>query len=228
MGPDRLDITHGHSYMERTMNSRLAGLFLISVVLGLSGCASMSADECTMSDWRTIGFEDGAQGYTADRLGNHRKACAKHGVAPDFEAYQSGRSEGLRQFCQPSRGFNLGASGGRYNGVCPGDMEPDFVDAFNSGHTLHNLRASVNSASYQISAKKAELERSEKRIIEAELGLISRETTTEDRILLLAELKDLSERTGQLEAEIVALVEERVVYEQQLAAYEQTIADARY
>jgi hypothetical protein len=210
------------------MNSRLAGFLSIAVMLGLSGCASMSADECTMSDWRTIGFEDGAQGYTADRLGNHRKACAKHGVAPDFDAYQTGRSEGLRQFCQPSRGFNLGAAGGRYNGVCPGDMEPDFVDAFNTGHQLYNLRASVNSANYQISAKRAELDRSEKRILEAELLLIARDTTTEDRILLLAELKDLSERTGQLEAEIVELVEERVVYEQQLSAYEETIAGNNY
>jgi hypothetical protein len=210
------------------MNSRLAGLFSIAVMLGVSGCASMSADECTMSDWRTIGFEDGAQGYTADRLGNHRKACAKHGVAPDFEAYQSGRNEGLRQYCQPSRGFNLGAGGGRYNGVCPGDMEPDFVDAFNSGHTLYNLRSNVNSSNYQINAKRAELEKAEKRILEAELALIARDTTTEDRILLLAELKDLSERTGQLEAEIVALVEERVMYEQQLAAYEQVLADTSY
>lgn len=210
------------------MNSRLAGILSIAVIFGLSGCASMSADECTMSDWRTIGFEDGAQGYTADRLGNHRKACAKHGVAPDFEAYQAGRSEGLRQYCQPSRGFNVGAGGGRYNGVCPGDMEPDFVDAFNTGHQLYNLRASVNSANYQISAKRAELDSAEKRIIEAELALIARDTTTEDRILLLAELKDLSERTGQLDAEIVELVEDRVIYEQQLAAYEETIAGNSY
>jgi hypothetical protein len=210
------------------MSSRLAGLFLVATVLGLSGCASMSADECAVSDWRTIGFEDGAQGYTADRLGNHRKACAKHGVAPDFEAYQAGRSEGLRQYCQPSRGFNLGAGGGRYNGVCPGDMEPDFVDAFNTGHQLYNLRASVNSANYQIGARRAELERSEKRITEAELALISRETSTENRIRLLAELKDLSERTGQLESEIVALVEDRAIYEQQLAAYEETIAGNSY
>lgn len=210
------------------MNSRLAVVFSIAVMLGVSGCASMSADECAMSDWRTIGFEDGAQGYTADRLGNHRKACAKHGVAPDFEAYQSGRSEGLRQYCQPSRGFNVGAAGGRYNGVCPGDLEPDFVDAFNAGHQLYNLRASVNSANYQIAAKRTELEIAEKRILEAELLLIARDTTTENRILLLAELKDLSERTGQLEAQIVELIEERVVYEQQLASYEETIANVSY
>lgn len=210
------------------MNSRWAVIFSVTVMLGLSGCASMSADECAMSDWRTIGFEDGAQGYTADRLGNHRKACAKHGVAPDFDAYQSGRSEGLRQYCQPSRGFNVGAAGGRYNGVCPGDMEPDFVDAFNSGHQLYNLRASVSSTNYQISAKRAELETAEKRILEAELLLIARDTTTENRILLLAELKELSERTGQLDAQIVELIEDRVVYEQQLAAYEETLANVNY
>ncbi len=210
------------------MNSRLAGIISIVAILGLSGCATMSADECAMSDWHTIGFEDGAMGYTADRVSNHRKACAKHGVAPDFESYQAGRSEGLRQYCQPSRGFNVGASGSRYNGVCPGDMEPDFVDAYNSGHRLYNLRASVNSANYAINAKKSELESTEKRIREVEASLISRDTLAEDRVLLLVDLKELSERTGQLEAEIVGLIEERAVSEEQLAQYEAMIADANY
>lgn len=210
------------------MKIRIAGLISIIALLGVSGCASMSADECAMSDWRTIGFEDGALGYTADRLGSHRKACAKHGVAPDFEAYQAGWREGVRQFCQPSRGFNLGASGARYNGVCPSDMEPDFVDAYNSGHKLYNLRANVSSANSQIASRKAALERNEKRIREVEAALIARDTSAEDRVLLLVELKDLSEETGQIEAEIVALVEERAIYEQQLAEYESIIADARY
>ena len=107
-------------------------------------------------------------------------------------------------------------------------MEPDFVAAFNSGHRLYSLRSSVNSTNYQIAAKRAELENSKVRITEAELGLIARETTTENRIMLLAELKDLAERTGQLEAEIISLVEDRVIYEQQLAAYEETIANASY
>jgi len=210
------------------MNSKLAGLISTVALLGLSGCASMSADECAMSDWRTIGYEDGSMGYTADRIGNHRKACAKHGVAPDFEAYQAGRREGLRQYCQPSRGFNVGASGARYNGVCPGDMEPDFVTAFNSGHKLYNRRSSVKSATSQINAKNAELDRNAKRIRVVEAGLISRETLAEDRVLLLVDLKELSERSGKLEAEIVELIEERAVYEQQLAQYEAMIADTNY
>ena len=210
------------------MKTKLAGILTFMAMFGLGGCASMSADECAMSDWRTIGFEDGAMGYTADRLGNHRKACAKHGVAPDFEAYQAGRSEGLRQFCQPSRGFNLGAGGGRYHGVCPTDLEPDFVDAFNSGHKLYNLRSNVNAANGQINARRAALEKKEKRMLEVEAELIASETTAQDRIMLLVELKELSEEKGQLEAEIVELVEERAIYEQQLAEYEELIADVRY
>lgn len=210
------------------MSIRLAGLFSVVALLGLSGCASMSADECAMSDWRAIGYEDGAMGYSANRLGNHRKACAKHGVAPDFEAYQTGRSEGLRQFCQPSRGFNLGASGGRYNGVCPSDLEPEFVDAFNTGHKLHNLQANVNQANYQINAREDELDRNKARIRQIESDLISSETSAEDRILLLVDLKEAAERTGEIEAEIVNLVEERAVFQQQLDQYEAMIADTNY
>ncbi len=210
------------------MNTKLAGLLTIFTLLGMSGCATMSADECAMSDWHTIGFEDGAHGYTADRLGNHRKACAKHGVAPDFEQYQAGRKQGLRQFCQPSRGFSLGANGGQYKGVCPLDLEMDFIDAYNSGHQLYTLRSAVKSATYQISAKKTELGRLEDRIRDAEAALIAQETTVEDRVLLLADLKDFSERTGQLEAEIVDLVEDRALSEQRLASYETILADSGY
>ena len=210
------------------MKLKWTGLLTVVIAMGMSGCASMSADECAVSDWNAIGYEDGAQGYTAERLGNHRKACAKHGVTPDLQAYQDGRSQGLRQYCQPSRGFNVGSRGGRYNGVCPSDLEEEFVLAFNSGHRLYNLRSSVSNANRQINARRAELERAEDRTISAGVELVAAETTTEERILLLAELKDLSERTGQLETEIVTLIEERVLYEQQLAEYEAYIAGSMY
>ena len=210
------------------MNIKRAGVLFLISMLGLSGCATMSADECVTSDWHAIGFEDGERGYTADQLGNRRKACAKHGVTPDFESYQAGREEGLRQYCQPSRGFSLGASGARYNGVCPGYMEGDFVDAYNQGHQLYTLRSRVNGATNQIHAPEHELDNTHARIRNAEALLISADTTIEDRVLLLADLKELSERTGQLEAEIAELIEERAIFEQQLNAYQAVIADAGF
>lgn len=210
------------------MNIKWAGVFFAIWSIGLSGCATMSADECMTSDWHAIGFEDGARGYTADQLGNRRKACAKHGITPDFEAYQAGRAQGLRQYCQPSRGFSVGSSGSRYNGVCPADLEPGFIDAYNSGHQLYTLRSRVNGATGQINAKEHELEDTNEKVRAAEARLISPETTMEDRVLVLADLKDLSERTGQLEAEIAELIEERAVYEQQLAAYQAMLADSGF
>ena len=208
------------------MNSRTAGILMTITLVGLSGCASMSADECMVSDWHTIGFEDGARGATADALGNRRKACAKHGVAPDFEAYQAGREEGLRQYCQPSR--SLGASGAHYNGVCPGRMEGDFLDAYNTGAKLYDLEMRVRNANNQINAKERELDSNNDRIRAAQAELIATETTVQDRVLLMAELKDLSERTGQLEAEIEQLVDKRARAEQRLARYQSRVADAGF
>jgi hypothetical protein len=220
---DRRTVRH----MEMIMKLSLAGAGLVALFV-ITGCASMSGEECLMSDWRTIGFEDGSRGYTAERLADHRKACAKHGVAPDLRAYQAGRDEGLEQFCQPTRGFNLGAGGGHYNGVCTAHLEPPFLDAYRSGYHLYNLRSNVNSATYQIDAKKTELEDIKEEIRTKEAALINRDTPTEERILLLSDLKELSERTGQLESEIYLLVEDRARHEEQLASYEAVLADSGY
>lgn len=210
------------------MNTRICGLIIGLAALALSGCAGMSADECVTGDWYAIGYEDGSRGYTADQLGNRRKACAKHGVTPDFQAYQDGRSEGLKEFCQPQRGFNLGAGGGRYSGVCPVHLEPGFLDAYRNGSELHALRSNVNAANYAINAKQNELDDIHGTIRAKEAELIADDTSIQDRIVIISDLKDLNERTGQLEAEIIGLVEERAHHEQQLAEYEQVLADTGY
>ena len=206
------------------MNSKWAGILAIGGLLGLSGCASMSGDECATSDWQMIGFEDGSRGYSAERLGDHRKACAKHGITPDLQAYRAGREEGLLEFCQPARGFNFGTRGGHYNGVCSAEMEGEFLDAYRAGYHLYELQARVNSANYQINVKQNELDRIEDQTREKEALLISEETTTEDRVRLLADLKDLSERTGQLETEIAVLIDDRARHEEKLADYHATVA----
>jgi hypothetical protein len=188
----------------------------------------MSGDECLTSDWQMIGFEDGSRGYGAERLGEHRKACAKHGVTPDLTAYRAGREEGLRDFCQPARAFNLGSRGGHYNGVCAAELEGDFLDAYRAGYHLYELQANVNSTNYQINARQNELDDIKEVTREKEALLIATETSTQDRILILADLKDLSERTGQLEAEIDMLIDDRARSETELANYQSSVADFGY
>ena len=210
------------------MNRKGAIAVLTLSILALSGCATMSGDECVTSDWQAIGYEDGLQGYSASRIGSHRKACAKHGVTPDLQAYQDGREQGLQQYCRPSRGFSLGEGGGSYNGVCADHREGDFIDAYNTGHRLYSMRSAVNNSQYQIERKQDQLEKNEQLIRDREATLIAAETSIEDRVLILAELKNMSERIGQLETEIVQLIEDRAVQIQNLAAYEAILADSGY
>lgn len=201
---------------------------LMLVFAGLGGCATMSGDECVTSDWSAIGYEDGAYGYTMDRMSKHRKACAKHGVTPDLTAYQNGRDQGLVEYCQPSRGFNVGANGGNYSGVCHVNLEEDFLDGYNTGRHLYTLRSSVNHASSSISTKQSELERIDDKVAVNEAALISNETTQERRIFLLADLKDLSERAGTLDAEIKDLYEIRARSQVELEHFQLVVADMGY
>ena len=93
---------------------------------------------------------------------------------------------------------------------------------------LRRKKTAVKSATYQINSKRAELERVDDRVRTAEVALIASDSTVEERVALLAEIKDLSEQTGQLEAEIVDLVEERAISEVRLASYETILADTGY
>jgi hypothetical protein len=214
--------------MEFVMKHRFGLIALTLAFAGLSGCATMSADECMTSDWSAIGYEDGAHGYTMDRMSKHRKACAKHGVTPDLTAYQNGRDRGLVEYCQPGRGFNVGANGGSYNGVCDVNLEEDFLDGYNTGRHLYALRSNVNRANSSIGTKQRELDRTDDKVAVIAVGLISNETTQEQRILLLLDLKELSERAGTLDAEIKDLYEVRARSQVELEHYQLVVADMGY
>ena len=210
------------------MNTNWKVLGTALAALAVSGCAGMSDEECLATDWSAVGYEDGARGYTTERFSRHRQACAKHGITADFGAYQAGRDQGLVEYCQPGRGYNVGVSGGRYYGVCRADLEQDFLDAYNAGYHLYTLRANVNRANGSISAKERELESLHDEIRAKEATLIAPETTVEDRILVLADLKDLSERTGFVEAEIQVLYEERARAQAELDNYQAAVVDFGY
>ncbi len=184
----------------------------------------MSKDECLVSNWHAIGYEDGSRGAPPETIGQHRKACAKHGVAPNLQAYQQGRNEGLALYCQPSKGFNLGARGYGYAGVCPRHLEPEFLSAYNSGRKLYELESSVNYTNRQIEKKKKHLKNLKHKMIDTAAALVSDETLPTDRVHLLAESHDLAKTHGELEAEIEALENERVIQEEELARYRAELA----
>lgn len=196
----------------------IAGLAL--ACLGLASCAtSLSKNECQAMDWRTMGYEDGAAGYPGSRIGVHRRACGEHGVAPDFDAYQAGREEGLREFCTAANGYRVGATGAQYVGVCPIEREEDFLRAFSEGHRLYVLRGHVASTGSQLGAKRRELERLEKGVTQNAVAAVDPATTKEARIAAVADTAKLAERIGELKTEIRSLEEDLIRHERELDDY---------
>jgi hypothetical protein len=123
----------------------------------LAGCASLDKDECRTADWYAVGLEDGARGRALDRLGDHRRACAEHGVTPHTERYLAGRSEGLRSFCTYERGYSQGRAGQAYSGACPKETAGGFLAGYQRGRELHELNRRLEEARKEIARVKAAL-----------------------------------------------------------------------
>lgn len=186
--------------------------------LVIGGCASgLSKDECHLADWRAIGYEDGVQGRSEAVIGKHRKSCAKHGVAPDFDAYKAGREEGLYRFCQPGNGYSEGLAGKRYDGICPGHLEPGFLQAYQDGRQLYTLERDLRQVERELRYKQNRLADIEVEMRDTGLELVQAGLTTEQRIILLDELRKLEQERSETRALIPSLEAERDRQSQQLA-----------
>lgn len=203
------------------MNIRM--VLVLMALTAMQGCAAMSQEECETGDWYAIGYEDGAQGRNAERIGKYRKACADHNITPDLGAYQDGRKEGLREFCQPQTGFAAGRRGYSYSGICPADLEPAFVAAYQEGRHLYSLRTQVNDTTRRLALRKDELHELEEDMVHVAAALIDDETTYEERAILLLDAKDMAHRQGELEYEILNLERDQAVFQDRLANYEHSL-----
>jgi Protein of unknown function (DUF2799) len=189
------------------------------VLLTLAGCASMSKTECLALDWRTAGYEDGAAGHAGGHIARHREACGKHGVAPDLDAYQAGREQGLREFCQPDNGYRLGLRGAAIASACPIELKGDFQYAYDQGFELYSLRARVAGAANELAASRSGLAQSEKNLVAVSALILAPATDTPTRAQALLDAKELAERQGRLKARIRQLEEDRMVYQRDLDDY---------
>lgn len=130
--------------VEKSTAARLASrlswpgfTLLLLITVGLPGCATLSKDECLTANWQTIGYDDGTEGQSPDRLDSHRKACTEYGVTPDLAGYQQGYEQGILIFCTPSNGFARGQSGTAYNSICPSGAEGGFLRGYTAGRKIY-------------------------------------------------------------------------------------------
>ena len=199
--------------MKKTYGTGAGFLATALLMLAMSGCASMNKAECLNVDWTTVGYEDGVAGRSGDRIGEHRKACAKHGVTPDFNAYQAGREQGLREYCQPETGYQLGVNGYALKTSCPADVKEDFESAYHSGYELYAMRARVVNAENELESVHVELAQIDQDLIAVSAIVVARDTDNVSRAQALLDAKNMAQRRGQVKARIPEL--ERIVQESQ-------------
>jgi hypothetical protein len=164
---------------------------LIAAMLLLAGCASLDRSECLNANWYAIGLEDGARGYSVERLGAHRRACAEHNVAPDAERYLAGHGEGLKSFCTYERGYALGRAGKTPAGTCPPELRDGFLAGHRHGKELYGLTRRLDEVNTDIRKTKA--------------GLSEPGVSPRTRGQLAERLEGLSREAAQLEQDIARL-----------------------
>lgn len=205
----------------------LIATLALGLACAVSGCASMSENECQLADWRAVGYEDGAQGYPASHVGERRAACARHNVRIDFDAYLAGREQGLVAFCQPQRGFDLGARGGAYAGVCPARLESAFLEQHRLGLRLYKLDRAARDAHAVLVRAEGRLEALETRIVDAEVSAVVDDLPIEERAARVVEIHTLMEERGGLRETIPELEHAHAEAVAELEAYEQWLDHER-
>jgi hypothetical protein len=135
----------------------LLGLLLCGIFL--NGCATLSKEDCLRGDWFAIGKADGKEGRRPDYVDLHTQACAEHKVRPDLVAYQRGRAEGLNLYCIPHNGFELGRKVETYEGICPANLQEEFLKAYVAGveQAQRSLEEDINNQQRALRAKQSDL-----------------------------------------------------------------------
>jgi len=139
--------------------SSLRCLIAAVCVIALSGCATLSEQECRGGDWFRIGFADGQNGRPLLKLFKHAEACSGYAIAPDDEQYEKGRAAGLEHYCTPAGGLKAGQRGQTYQNVCPQEGLQQFLYAYNLGYDIFLLRRELDELErliYHIQFEQAE------------------------------------------------------------------------
>jgi len=138
----------------RSQLHRLTGFLC---VIFLSGCATLSQEDCRRGDWFGLGVRDGLAGQTSSRLSDHVKACYEYGIAINNAAYFAGREQGLHDYCRIDNAFSVGLNGHQYQHVCPPSIDGLFSRYHSAAFTLYEHRAELDRLDREISSKESSL-----------------------------------------------------------------------
>jgi hypothetical protein len=173
-------------------------LFTILVFL-LSGCSTMTKEQCQSADWKAYGYTDGAKGKATTNFKTYAQACGDHGVKSDFDRYLIGHKQGVAVFCSFESGYQAGTENYRYQGICKSHNEADFLRGLAKGKKLYQARQDLRSEEREVSRLGKAIDE-KRRLQEINEELIVDDGTTEDRRrLLIQENKQLAREIEQLD-----------------------------
>lgn len=184
---------------------KLKGLALLFLPV-IAGCASLGKDECLNADWRAIGYEDGANGAQSTRIGSHREACAKYDITPELQQYKQGHEDGLAVFCTGNTGYSRALNGYRYTGVCPKELEADFLDGYSVGREIYLAASEVDNLERRQQSNEREQDQISKQLRDKEAALFDSGRSEQQRRKIYDEISQLNERQGSLQQERDALI----------------------
>ncbi|NRA31350.1 MAG: DUF2799 domain-containing protein [Parvularculaceae bacterium] len=119
-------------------------LLSLGLIVAVSGCATLSKEECEFANWEAMGQNDGQWGETVGRFQRYSEACSNYGIQADFEAWERGRQTGLTRFCTPQGVYAAGMRRRGNMGECGFDPELNRIHRITTNFAT--VRSQLNSA----------------------------------------------------------------------------------
>src|SRR5690606_10583653 len=130
-------------FITRVLKNNHALLFLLL----LSGCASMTKEECASEDWSNFAktkFLMTPQSVNSIYQSG-KKACEEHHIVPDQEAIKRGYIAGVNEFCQAKNIWERGLQGDKVNlAYCPRANRPRLERVLQASNQLYEIERAEN------------------------------------------------------------------------------------
>lgn len=114
----------------------------------LSGCASMSPEECKTADWYKVGYQNGLNGNAPSIINSYTKDCNEAGVTPNRTQWKKGFDNGTIIYCSPDNGYTVGREGREYYGVCSNKR---FLENYQLGRQEYQRKQRIQQLDTEIS-----------------------------------------------------------------------------
>lgn len=160
-----------------------------AILIAATSCATLDEKECQTVDWRALGQQDGMNGRPSSFIDQHREACARHKLPVQEAPWREGWAVGIRLYCTPQNGLQVGQAGSHYAGSCPADQSAGFETAYLVGKRVFEARQAFSRAQADLNAS---MEKRLKAATDAERQALDTEILLRQSAVFAAQTQQIS------------------------------------